>query len=83
VTTTAAVSRPGGLTATDAMIEVEDMSQAIGPVQALASVSLHAQAGRVLGLLGPNGAGKTTLSRAGASTRELMHQMGHASERQR
>ena len=45
------------------MIEVEDVSKALGPVQALASVSMHAQAGRVLGLLGPNGAGKTTLVR--------------------
>ena len=45
------------------MIEVEDVSKAFGPVQALASVSMHAQAGRVLGLLGPNGAGKTTLVR--------------------
>ncbi len=63
VTTKAAVSRPSGLTGTDAMIEVEDMSKAFGPVQALAGVSLHAQAGRVLGVLGPNGAGKTTLVR--------------------
>ena len=63
MTTAAAVSQPSALTGTDAIIEVEDVSKAFGPVQALASVSLHAQAGRVLGLLGPNGAGKTTLVR--------------------
>jgi ABC-type lipopolysaccharide export system ATPase subunit len=76
VTTTAAVSQPGGLAGTDAMIEVEDVSKAFGSVQALASVSLHAQAGRVLGLLGPNGAGKTTLVRI--LTTLLQPDSGHA-----
>jgi ABC-2 type transport system ATP-binding protein len=76
VTTTAAVSQPSGLTGTDAMIEVEDLSKAFGSVQALVGVSLHAQAGRVLGLLGPNGAGKTTLVRILATL--LQPDSGHA-----
>jgi hypothetical protein len=46
VTTTAVVSQPSGLTGTDAMIEVEDLSKAFGSVQALVGVSLHVQAGR-------------------------------------
>ncbi len=69
--TTVAVSQPSALTATDAMIEVEDVSKAFGPVQALVGVSLHAQAGRVLGLLGPNGAGKTTLVRIAVAPQVL------------
>jgi len=58
------------------MIEVEGVSKAFGSVQALAGVSLHAQAGRVLGLLGPNGAGKTTLVRI--LTTLLRPDSGHA-----
>ena len=58
------------------MIEVEGVSKAVGSVQALAGVSLHAQAGRVLGLLGPNGAGKTTLVRI--LTTLLRPDSGHA-----
>jgi ABC-2 type transport system ATP-binding protein len=76
VTTTAVVSQPSGLTGTDAMIEVEDLSKAFGSVQALVGVSLHVQAGRVLGLLGPNGAGKTTLVRILATL--LQPDSGHA-----
>ncbi len=71
--TTVAVSQPSALTATDAMIEVEDVSKAFGPVQALVGVSLHTQAGRVLGLLGPNGAGKTTLVRIRRRTASARH----------
>jgi len=76
VTTTVAVSQPSGLTGTDAMIEVEGVGKAFGPVQALVGVSLHVQAGRVLGLLGPNGAGKTTLVRI--LTTLLRPDSGHA-----
>jgi ABC-type sugar transport system ATPase subunit len=78
--TTAAVSQPGGVTGTDAMIEVEDVSKAFGPVQALASVSLHAQAGRALGLLGPNSAGKTTLVRILAAAAGLWARAGRRSQ---
>jgi len=63
VATTAAVSQPSGLTGTDALIEVEGVGKAVGSVQALVDVSLHAQAGLVVGLLGLNGAGKTMLVR--------------------
>jgi ABC-2 type transport system ATP-binding protein len=58
------------------MIEVEEVSKAFGPVQALARVDLRVEAGRVLGLLGPNGAGKTTLVRI--LTTLLQPDSGHA-----
>lgn len=45
------------------MLEVENISKTFGSYKALDQVSLHVQAGRVMGLLGPNGAGKTTLIR--------------------
>jgi ABC-2 type transport system ATP-binding protein len=45
------------------MIEVEAVSKRFGKTQALASVDLSAERGKVLALLGPNGAGKTTLVR--------------------
>ncbi|HUT17787.1 MAG TPA: ATP-binding cassette domain-containing protein [Anaerolineae bacterium] len=43
------------------MIDVQNVSKSYGPVQALAGVSFHVEAGEVIGLLGPNGAGKTTM----------------------
>jgi ABC-2 type transport system ATP-binding protein len=45
------------------MIEVQAVTKRFGRVQALAGVSLAAEAGSVVALLGPNGAGKTTLVR--------------------
>ena len=44
-------------------IVVKDVKKAYGTVEALKGVSLHAEAGKIMGLLGPNGAGKTTLVR--------------------
>lgn len=41
-------------------VEVEGLSKAYGPRQALSDVSLRVRAGSVMGLLGPNGSGKTT-----------------------
>ena len=43
------------------VFECRELEKRYGALEALAGVSLRAEAGRVLGLLGPNGAGKTTL----------------------
>lgn len=45
------------------MVVVENLSHRYDDRDALLSVSLTAQTGRILGLLGPNGSGKTTLFR--------------------
>lgn len=42
-------------------IEAIDVRRSFGSVEAVTSVTLTAQAGRITGLVGPNGAGKTTL----------------------
>jgi branched-chain amino acid transport system ATP-binding protein len=46
-----------------ALLEVEDLSSAYGPVRALDGVTLRAEAGKITAVLGANGAGKTTLLR--------------------
>lgn len=43
------------------MIEVQSISKAYGPIQALEDVSFQVADGEIVGLLGPNGAGKTTM----------------------
>jgi branched-chain amino acid transport system ATP-binding protein len=58
-----AVSAAGGTATRSAMLEVEDLSAAYGPVRALSGVSLRAEAGKITAVLGANGAGKTTLLR--------------------
>jgi simple sugar transport system ATP-binding protein len=50
------VSRPG-----TALLEVRGISKAYGHVQALRDVSMHIDAGEIVGLVGDNGAGKSTL----------------------
>jgi len=43
------------------ILECRELSKRFGAVQALDSVNLNIEPGRVIGLLGPNGSGKTTL----------------------
>ena len=43
------------------ILECKDLSKRFGAVQALDTVNLSIEPGRVIGLLGPNGSGKTTL----------------------
>jgi len=45
------------------VIVIEGLAKRYGAVQAVQSVSFHADDGKVTGLLGPNGAGKTTTLR--------------------
>jgi ABC-2 type transport system ATP-binding protein len=46
-----------------ALIEVENLTKAYGPVTAVDHVSFTVNKGEILGFLGPNGAGKTTTMR--------------------
>ena len=43
------------------ILECRDLSKRFNAVQALDSINLKLETGRVIGLLGPNGSGKTTL----------------------
>lgn len=43
------------------MLDVSGLTTRYGAISALRDVSLHVDAGEVVGLIGPNGAGKTTL----------------------
>ena len=43
------------------MLDVSGLTTRYGAISALRAVSLHVDAGEVVGLIGPNGAGKTTL----------------------
>jgi branched-chain amino acid transport system ATP-binding protein len=45
------------------LLEVRELTTSYGPVRALDSVSLQAEAGKITAVLGANGAGKTTLLR--------------------
>ena len=46
-----------------AILEVVDISKRFADTAALRHVTLHLEAGKILGLLGPSGCGKTTLLR--------------------
>jgi branched-chain amino acid transport system ATP-binding protein len=48
------------MTATQALLSVEDLRVAYGGVVAVQDVTMSLEAGRVIGLIGPNGAGKTS-----------------------
>ena len=43
------------------LIRCSDISKSYGKKEALRSVNLTIESGKVIGLLGPNGSGKTTL----------------------
>ena len=43
------------------LIQISDLSKSYGKKEALSSLSLTLESGKVIGLLGPNGSGKTTL----------------------
>jgi branched-chain amino acid transport system ATP-binding protein len=58
-----AVSAGTGSAPAGALLEVEGLTAAYGPVRALDAVTLSAEAGRITAVLGANGAGKTTLLR--------------------
>lgn len=48
---------------TPPLLEVTDLHKSFGRIHAVRGLSLHVQAGEIVGLLGPNGAGKTTTLR--------------------
>jgi branched-chain amino acid transport system ATP-binding protein len=51
---------PATVSATERVLEVDDVTLTFGGVVALDSVTFHINKGEILGLIGPNGAGKTT-----------------------
>jgi len=48
----------------DALLEVENLDVAYGPIQVVWDITLSVRRGEVVSLIGPNGAGKTTTLRA-------------------
>jgi len=64
---------------TGRLLTVRGVSRSFGPVVAVEDVTMHVDAGEIVGLIGPNGAGKTTLfeiisgfTRPGSGTVEFL-----------
>jgi ABC-2 type transport system ATP-binding protein len=51
------------MTNTPPLLEVEQLTKHYGQFRAVDAISMHLQAGEIVGLVGPNGAGKTTALR--------------------
>jgi len=50
-----------GVSATEALLRVQEVSVSFGGIQALSSVSFDVQTGEIFSIIGPNGAGKTSI----------------------
>ena len=64
------MSRSGGSTGGQPLLEVRNISKRFPGVRALENVSLHLRAGEVLAVIGENGAGKSTLMKILAGVHE-------------
>jgi ABC-2 type transport system ATP-binding protein len=57
------LNRREGIVATSTVVETKDLTKCFGDFTALDRLTIHVDAGQILGFIGPNGAGKTTAIR--------------------